>query len=70
MTNDPKVEKHKPCVFPDPDPRKKGRMLAPSVDCYFNCRGCAWNPEEHKRRMEEGVFYVNNDGTMTLRFKR
>jgi hypothetical protein len=49
-----KVRRGCPCAFIDGN-----RYRYPSVDCELECGTCGWNPNEHKRRMENGATVYN-----------
>ena len=48
-------EKKYPCLFPFKCRDGAVKIVKP-IDCDNNCLYCAWNPEEKKRRLEEGHF--------------
>lgn len=50
MTQDPKRTINAPCKFLD----DRGKTQYPAVDCAYACEICSWNPEEAKRRIEQG----------------
>lgn len=44
---------------------------APKLVCNPNaCENCGFNPDEAKRRMEEGEFITDEHGITTLHFNR
>ena len=48
-------EKKYPCLFPYRCRDGAVKIVKP-IECDNNCLYCAWNPEEKKRRFEEGRF--------------
>ena len=34
----------------------KTTMIFPGVNCQGRCETCDWNPQEHARRLKEGVW--------------
>ena len=53
------------------DESKNGwRATPPAVDCSFWCDSCGWNPEEQKRRLDQGEFVTDEQtGCRSLVFK-
>lgn len=70
MLKDHKIEINAPCLMREWDRKKEQeKVIAPSVDCSYNCGRCPWNPEETQRRFEEGE-WVETNGIRHLLFKR
>ena len=45
--------------------------VSPKLVCNYNaCESCGFNPDEAKRRLEEGEFIKDERGITTLHFNR
>ena len=71
MDRDKKIKMGAPCLYEEwDDVKKKSSVVAPAVNCGYDCANCGWNPKEAQRRLENGAWMYSENGIRHLLFPK